>query len=410
MPDAFPKLRPEIDAAPAARDGETYYILYDRAGIAGTRLLVSPLGLLIAGRLDGTASVLDISDRLSGEVGGSGIACGEVVKIIDALDDALFLDSPRFHDFQEQAARDFRAAPVRAAGSAGQAYDDDPIALGRDLDRMLDEAPPTEEAPGVWSVHPRGMIVPHLDFLRGAAGYGQAYRLLAQAPRPRTVVVAGTAHMPMRERFALCDKDFETPFGPVRTDRELIERLRRAARPHGDIDRDVLAHRGEHSIELQAVWLRRVYGEDIRIVPILAGSVSEFIDGELPPEAAADDPMLRAVSDCLAEAANNGVLLMASADLAHVGPRFGDEEEVTNHLLARVEEVDRDYLECVADGPLTGLASLARHGDMYHVCGSACILAIGMALPGARAKLLGYHQAVTPEMRQAVTYAAMVFA
>ncbi|MCL2001414.1 MAG: hypothetical protein FWG74_08280, partial [Planctomycetes bacterium] len=65
VPDAFPILRGEIDATPAARAGETFYILYDRGGLSPSRLLLSPLGLLIAGRLDGTASVLDISDLLS---------------------------------------------------------------------------------------------------------------------------------------------------------------------------------------------------------------------------------------------------------------------------------------------------------------------------------------------------------
>ncbi len=409
-PDAFPRLRGEIDAAPASRDGETFYILYDRGGITSCRLLMSPLGLLIAGRLDGTASVLDISDRLSRELGGGGVSCSEVEKIVSALDEALFLDGIRFQDFQAQAARDFRAAPARSAGSAGSAYADDRAVLSADLDRMLREAPPPEEAPVARNAHPRGIVVPHLDFLRGSAGYGQCYRFLAGAPAPRTVVVLGTAHMPLHERFSLCDKDFETPLGRVPVDGDLIGRLRRAGGGRVDLDRDLLVHRGEHSIELQAVWLRHVYGPDVRIVPLLAGSLGEFLDGERPVREAAAEPAIRAVTECLAEAvAGGGVMIMASADLAHVGPRFGDPEEVTNRFLAGVEEVDREYLRAVAAGPVAGLESLAGHGDRHHVCGAACIFALGMALPGARAKLLGYHQAVTPEMRQAVTYAAMLF-
>ncbi len=409
-PDAFPLLRGEIDAAPAARDGETFYILYDRGGISPSRLLLSPLGLLIAGRLDGTASVLDISDRLSREVGGRGVTCSEVERIVSALDEALFLDGTRFQDFQAQAARDFRAAPARAAGSAGSAYSDDRETLSAELAGMLREAPPPEEAPERRTSHPRGVIAPHLDFMRGAAGYGQCYRALAGMPPPRTVVVIGTAHLPLAEPFSLCDKDFDTPLGRVGVDRELVAKLRRAVGRHADLDRDLLVHRGEHSIELQAVWLRHVYGGDVRIVPLLAGSLGEYLDGGLPLREAWENPVRRAVADCLAEAvAGGGVMILASADLAHVGPRFGDEEELTNQFLADVEETDREYLRAVAESAPAGLESLARHGDRHNVCGASCIFSLGMILPGAGAKLLGYHQAVTPEMRQAVTYAAMIF-
>lgn len=409
MPEAFPKLRGEVDAAPANRDGETYYILYDRAGITPSRLLVSPMGLLIAGRLDGASSVLDISDNLSREYGGV-VACSEVEMIVNALDDALFLDGSRFQDFQAQAARDFRTAQLRQPGSAGSAYPDDQEALAFDLNAMMAAAPAPEEQVVRSDRHPRGIIVPHIDYMRGAPGYGQAYRLLSGRPAPRTVIVIGTAHVPLAERFAICDKDFATPLGTVAADRDICDRLRRALAPVADIDRDILAHRGEHSVELQAVWLRHIYGEDIRIVPLLAASVCEFLDGDRDPSEAARDPVIAAMADALTElSSEDGVMLMASADLSHVGPRFGDSREVTNQFMAEVEDVDRDYLEAVAVSAMAGLEVLAGHRDRYHVCGSACIFAMGRALPGARARLLGYHQAATPEMHQAVTYAAMVF-
>lgn len=409
MPDAVPKLRGEIDAAPVTRDGETFYILYDRSGVSGARLLLSPLGLLIAGRLDGAESILELSDALSREM-DSPVSCSEIGEVVAALDEAVFLDGVRYQDFYNQAARDFRDAPLRPAASAGSAYADDPHALARDLDRMMAEAPPPETSPSGLSRPPRGVIAPHLDYARGEAGYGQCYRALAALPPPRTVVVVGTAHLPLRERFSLCDKDFDTPLGAMRVDRELAEKLRRAARPHADLERDVLAHRGEHSIELQAVWLRHVYGDAVRIVPLLAGTLGDFLGGERDAAAAAD-PLCRALADCLAEAAeSDGVMIMASADLSHVGPRFGDSREVTNRFLAEVEEADRSYLAAVSDGALPGLKNLAGHGDRHHVCGSACIFALGLALPGAKTTLLGYHQAATPEMRQAVTYASMFFA
>ncbi len=409
MPEAYPTLRAEIDAAPAERDGETYYILHDRAGIAPSRLLVSPLGLLVAGRLDGASSILDIADGLGREYGGA-VRCQDVMDVVQALDEALFLDGARFQDYQAEAAREFRSEPLRAAGSAGSVYATDPAVLASDLDDMMRDAPPPEEAVPSLESFPRGMIVPHIDYHRGAAGYGQCYRVLRAAPTPDTVVVVGTAHVPLRERFSLCEKDFDTPLGPVRVNHDLAGAIRQALAPIADVDRDVLAHRGEHSIELQAVWLRHLYGDAVRIVPILAGSIGEFIEGDREPGDAVRDPVIRAMADCLAGAAATGnVMIMASADLSHIGPRFGDRREISHTFLGQVEVADRDYLEAVALGAVDGLDSLASHNDLYHVCGSASIFVLGLALPGVRTHLLGYHQAVTPEMRQAVTFAGMVF-
>lgn len=279
MDDAFPKLRDDIDAAPAGRDGETCYILYDRSGVSPSRLLVSPLALLIASRLDGAVSVLDIADRLALEAGGDSPSCSDVLNVVDALAGAMFIDDARFHDFRSQADRDFRAEPVRRTGSAGSAYPGRPGELAEELDRMLREAPPFEETPPPGAAHPRGVVVPHIDFARGGPGYGQLYGFLKTRAPPKTVVVIGTAHLPLAERFALCEKDFDTPFGAVGVDRETCGRVRRALAPHCDADRDLLAHRGEHSVELQAVWLRHIYGGAVRIVPVLAGSLGGFIAG-----------------------------------------------------------------------------------------------------------------------------------
>lgn len=411
MPDAFPKLRDDIDAAPASRDGEVFYIIYDRAGVAPGRLLASPLALLVASRLDGRSSILEIADALAAETAGGGVSCSDVAKIVTAFSEALFLDDNLYHDYHEQADRDFRAVVVRPPGSAGSAYSEDAEELARDLDRMLDEAPPPEEPPPALDGHPPGVIAPHIDYLRGGHGYGQLYGYLRSRPAPRAVVVLGTAHLPLRERYSLCEKDFATPLGDVRVDREIAGELRRRLAGVCDVDRDILSHRGEHSVELQAVWIRHIYGERTTIVPLIANSLSDFIEDGGDPRTAGGDPAIKALAEFLGELVEDDeVMLLASADLSHVGPRFGDERDITNQFMAEVETADRDYLAAAAEDATLGLVNLAGHGDRYHVCGSASIFAMGTALPGRRGRLLGYHQAVTPEMGQAVTYASMVFA
>jgi hypothetical protein len=83
-----------------------------------------------------------------------------------------------------------------------------------------------------------------------------------------------------------------------------------------------LRHRGEHSLELVAVWLHHMRaGQAAAVVPILTGSFHPFmVNGETP----SSDPTIAAVLDVLRAAmAGRRTLIVASGDLAHVGPAFG---------------------------------------------------------------------------------------
>lgn len=413
MPEATPRLRAEIGVRPVLHEGETVYVLHDTSGLSEAQLAVSPTVMFIAAQLDGAASVLDIQDRFARETGGRFVSGEEVLAVLDALDEALFLEGEKFTLRFRQISDEFLSLPSRPAASAGSAYPAEPKALARELDAMLSGAPPCEaEEPGPEAT-PAGMIAPHIDYARGAAGYGQAYRLLSGLPPPETVVVLGTAHQPPAGgRVSVCVKDFAVPGGAIANDRELADLLIDSLAGVDGFRNDQLVHRGEHSVELQAVWLRHLWGEKVKLVPVLIGSVGEFLHGARPPEEIAAVPELARLAEALAEARQRkNVLLLASADLSHVGRYFEDERDISGEFLEEVEHADRAYLSAVAGGdPLAGIRSLAAHSDRYKVCGSACIYVLNSALRGRSGKLLGYHQAATPEMLQAVTFAAMVFA
>src|SRR5206468_12466066 len=94
------------------------------------------------------------------------------------------------------------------------------------------------------------------------------------------------------------------------------------------------AHRAEHSVEFQAVMLRRLLGErPFSILPVLASFLHEAIWGEGEPES---DPRVPRFLDALGEtlqATERRVCVIAGVDLAHVGPRFGDAEPNTRDFL-----------------------------------------------------------------------------
>ncbi len=97
------------------------------------------------------------------------------------------------------------------------------------------------------------------------------------------LVPNGIAHAGTRQPFTLTAKPFETPLGTVGKDNEFIDGLV----SHRGGERLLMgefAHKREHSIEFQTLFLRYVMADrPIRIVPILCGSFYPYLITETPP-------------------------------------------------------------------------------------------------------------------------------
>jgi hypothetical protein len=174
-----------------------------------------------------------------------------------------------------------RALRRPSRGHAGAAYAKEPEKLRSDLDGWLAGGATGGREQG----RLRALIAPHIDFHRGGAGYGKTYAALCRRERPDVVVVLGTGHAADEGRFILCDKSFATPLGDLPADREFIGRLeRRLPRSHR---RGQLAHRGEHSIEFQALWLAHLFPGEPRpgSSRSSARSFDDLMRGERRPQA-----------------------------------------------------------------------------------------------------------------------------
>jgi AmmeMemoRadiSam system protein B len=254
----------------------------------------------------------------------------------------------------------------------------------------------------------RAVIAPHIDFHRGGPAYAWAYRDVAERCDADVFVIFGTCHTGMAHPWALTRKDYESPLGAARVDRDFVEAL--AERSGQDCFGSELAHRTEHSIEFQAVCLRYLYADrrDVRIVPVLASFAHEaMLEGRRPD----DDPRVPRFLDALADtiaASGRRIALVAGADLAHVGPRFGDPEPVSAAELAQLEREDREMLESVAAGDAQSFFdSVARDGDRRRICGLSPIYAVLKALGGAAGSVKRYGQ--WPDPQGVVSFASVSF-
>src|SRR4029453_13846474 len=341
----------------------------------------------------------------------------QIAEIAETLDQQGFLDSPGFAERRAAIDADFLAAPTRPATHAGSAY----AGEGNELRAMIDGffAPP--EGPGAIDKHPaprtegrgapapevRAVIAPHIDFHRGGPAYAWAYRELAERSQADLFVIFGTCHGGMEQPFALTRKDYASPLGDAPVDRDFVEAL--AARARQDCFGSELAHRIEHSIEFQAVFPRYLYASrrKVTIVPVLASFAHEaMLSGRRPD----DDPrvprFLEAVAETIASSGRR-VALIAGADLAHMGPRFGDPEPVSPLELERIEREDGEVLETVAAGGAAAFfESVAGAGDRRRVCGFSPIYAMLRILGGAAGEVKRYGQ--WPDPNGVVTFASVV--
>jgi AmmeMemoRadiSam system protein B len=158
------------------------------------------------------------------------------------------------------------------------------------------------------------------------------------------------------------------------------------------------------------VFLRYLFAgrREFTIVPILASFLHECLALGKDPEA---DPTAARFFEALRETmatSRRKVCLVAGADLAHVGPRFGDPEPVSPAQLRVVDSEDRAMLESVtALDPRGFFESVAREGDRRRICGLSPIYTLLRTVDADRGALLKYAQ--WPDPQGTVTFASAAF-
>jgi AmmeMemoRadiSam system protein B len=415
-----PRLRP-LEAYPIDVNGQKLLVLRDPSGVAPREVPLRPEAVAILQLCDGESTRDEIVAEFKRRYPRIPLERGQLDQLLGDLDDRLLLDSDRFRQQSAQLFADFARSPVRPAHLAGKSYPAEPDALGAMLDGFF--APPNgpgrSDAPTKSGKLPRALIAPHIDFNRGGAAYAWAYQPIAATDElPELVVVFGTDHNGADAPFTLTRKHYQTPFGELRTDGELVDALVKATEErHGEkagaeLFYDEHHHRGEHSIEFQMVWLRHLWRERadaVRVLPILCGSLHALIEGQKEPS---HDLRITTFLDALKRlTSGRRVLWIAGADLAHVGPRFGDETPLDADDRGSLERRDQATLAAAARGDASAwFGEIARERDVRRVCGLPPIHhLLACAEPGA-GELRAYGQCPADDAGGSlVSIASMIF-
>jgi len=400
-----PKLRPVESVFVQDPTHGHALMLRDTEGIAERAVVLPATLAAIVARFNGARSYAQIAAEASRAEGRS-IDAALVAQTAEKLDAACMLDTPHFRARRRDAIEKFVAAPVRPAAHAGGAYPGDPGRLARYIqEECLAKAPPRAHRGAMV-----GLCSPHMDLWRAAHGYGHAYRALSEAlPAGVSVfILLGTSHAAMRRPFAVCDKAFATPLGALSPDRDAIRELADASQ--FDVHEEQYLHKREHSIEFQAVFLRHLLGgRAATIVPILCGLCDVQASGGDPSRDTLAESFILALRRVV-ERRRGRVMIIAGADLAHVGPRFGDRRPLDARGQALLAERDRRSIDLSLARDARGFfADVARDLETRRVCGLGPIYTMLRVLPPSQGERLHYAQCIDPEEGSIVSHASLGF-
>lgn len=381
----YPKLRAALDLRPIHQNGQRFLLMRDPSQISdavlGIPQALAPVLLLCDGQWDmeSIAIILDEQFQIRFEP-------GVLDEMLATLDNALFLDNERFAWAKQQALDDYRAAPFRPPNLAGASYPADPAELKQLLDSYLAEAGEVVSA----SAEVRGLVSPHIDYPRGGAVYAKVWKRAQAAVRAADLIILlGTDHYSDEAgSLTLTRQHYATPYGVLPTAHAIVDKLAEAIGPE-DAYRGELRHRGEHSLELVAVWLHHLRaGQPVELIPILTGSFGHFVKDNASP---LSDPKMHAALEILKrETQGRRVLVIASGDLSHVGPAFeGEPLDEAAKVALTVE--DHSVIERMCAGDAEGFYSvIQRVEDRHNVCGLSPVYLTLKLLENAEGERVAY--------------------
>ena len=389
-------------------------MLWDPTRISGEKLIIPLSYFFLIQHFDGNHSLEELAGLYLKKF-GEFLNPEQLQTLVSDLDEKLFLEGDRFDAAKAKVQAEFREAPVRKPMFAGKHYPNDPNQLQSQLDSFYS----SKEGPEIKPSENKGkkihaLVAPQFELREAGPVYAWAYKELKEADSPKTFILLGNCHTGLDHFYALTDKDFETPFGVIRNEKKIIEHFRNKPEHEIYFEGDI-SHQQEHGIEFQLPFLQHTLGLDcpITIVPILCSfPPSSIVAPEFQDEKAAIDTFIASLKDTLG-AFGKDVCLLTSAELAHLGMRYGAQSPPTDFSFHQCMQHDLEMLKHAEDIQPQELAQyIAKEGDQRNIWGFAPLYTMLRLLEGTegiKGQVLRYDRGITDQYNSTVTYASMAF-
>ena len=266
---------------------------------------------------------------------------------------------------------------LRSPAVAGQFYPGNEASLVQTLNTLVPEVHPEERKKAL------AVISPHAGYIYSGGVAGETF---ARVKVPESVVILGPNHTGHGAPIALMAQgSWDMPMGEVAINKELAAQI---AKKSAQVEIDEIAHRFEHSLEVQVPFLQYIQ-KDLTIAPIVVAHVSY--------------ETCVAVGQGLADAIKSygrPVLIVASTDMTHYESRQSASTK-DSLALERIKELDPEGLYNTVIG---------QRISMCGIMPATVTLVAALALGAKKAELIRYTDSgeTSGDTSHVVGYAGLV--
>ncbi len=384
-----PHIRP-IQPIPVTKDGQKFLALRDPQMLQPQTMVIPAPAIRALQEMQGLKPVDQIATALRCEV-------SQVVDLAQGLDRLGLLWGPTFEELEKKALEDIRSEGffgIQVSASLG----DTEAAARERIEAFFADT----EDPDLLAI-PKAIVAPHLDYDRGWPNYAAAYYCVRDATPPDRVVVLGTNHFGLGDGVVFTECGFTSPLGRSPSDPEITGRIvEQLGRP---VIVDQLDFKAEHSIELHLPWIQYCFGQ----VPVVAALIPDPISplSQDDGERITGESFVEALTTAL-DAVGGTTFFIASSDLSHVGPQFGEPRPVDQQRRFDVEKHDREMMAKYLGGDASDFIEAMRwNKNPTRWCSVGNMAALLQLVQPESVELIDYRQACDDKGVALVSSAAM---
>jgi MEMO1 family protein len=392
--NSLPRLRP-IDFQPVIHQGQQLWLLRDPWSLSDRRLVFPHILAQVLLYCDGTRTPQNIHQDFIDQIGHE-VPFEVVHDVLEALDDAYLLENERSRKVVREHLATYRAQFQRPPALAGISYPAFPDQLTELFENFGSDVQ-SDNRPD-WPI--RGIVSPHIDYQRGGPVYAKVWQQAAPSVLAADlVIILGTDHSGTPGSLTLTRQAYATPYGKLPADLDIVDALAMAIGPEAAFAEE-LNHQSEHSIELSAVWLHYLYRQagvsPPPMIPILVGSFHHHLASGTHPT---DDPrIIRLLETLRHETGGQRTLVVASVDLAHLGPNFGDDFQMDSGRREHLRQQDSALIQSILAGDsMEFYQRIATIQDRNRICGFSPLFILARYLGQTEGIQIAYRQCPADE-------------
>ncbi|MFA6136531.1 MAG: AmmeMemoRadiSam system protein B [Sulfurimonas sp.] len=184
------------------------------------------------------------------------------------------------------------------------------------------------------------LIVPHAGYIFSGDVAAEAYATLHRTYK--NIFILGSSHSMNFDAASIYSAgNYTTPLGEIKVNQTIVSELTNGSKYFGF---NPEAHKKEHTIEVQLPFLQTIYGDELKIVPIII--------------ATSNLKTIQEIAKRLKPYFNDENLFIISSDLSHY-PSYSDANTIDKQTLDSIESGSaKEFVKTVAKNEESNIAQL----------------------------------------------------